>query len=305
MLAHWTSRITIGSGDATRNSISQYMKPGLVLDKCFLQGVSKEVMAPLSERYQLIVTGPLFYELLTCEPRARISCFAKFPLQTNPVILVDHIGTLMRRELGTLSPAGKPSTNRLKFDFQFNPKLLDSEYRMPLEAERALSHQSLELNSDIYELIELSKTAENMYGPLLRGTQEAQSQARVAAEKLIADCSKVVEFYGELEPPHPSVRYPPKHLVGPDWAVIRWLQAKMLFSLDLHIRYRGRVDEMLTGNVLEKLEHDLHDMQHFALAMLEGAFATNEKKLQQWWRLLMPGKDLISTTDLAGGQGTK
>lgn len=271
------------------------MKQGLVLDKCFLDGVSKSRLRELSESYQLIVSGPLLYELLTAQSRSRIRCFSKFPQQTNPAILVDHIGTLLRKESVSGQPSGRPSENRIRMDFEFNEKLLDSNYELPLQAARSLEHQGLELNSELYQIIELSKISEDIFGPLLVGTQSDQERAKNDAEQLIANCDAVIGFFGQLESPDPNLPYPPKHKVDRNWAFIRWLQAKMLFALDIHLRYRGRVDEHLSAGVLERLEHDLHDMQHLALAVLEGAFATNERKLQRWWQLVMPHGQLIST----------
>lgn len=271
------------------------VKPGLVLDKSFLQATSKSEMLILSERYQFVVSGPLFYELLTASEESRVRCFAKFPRQLNPALLVDHVGTLMRKELAHGRPAGKPSENRINIEFQFNPKLTESDYVLPLQAARTLEHQSIEISSEIYQVIELSKTSEALFGPLLSGSQQEQDQARTAAEDLISNCDAVRDFYGTLDSPNPAFSYPSKDDVDSSWAVLRWLQSKMLFALDIHIRYRGNVGEMLSSSVLEKLEHDLHDMQHLTLAVLEGAFATNEKKLQRWWRLLMPTGDLLST----------
>lgn len=271
------------------------MKQGLVLDKCFLDGVGKSRLHELSETYQLIVSGPLFYELLTAQPKSRIRCFSKFPQQTNPAILVDHIGTLLRKEIVRQLPSGPPSANRINIDFEFNEKLLDSSYELPLQAARSLEHQGLELNSELYQIIELSKMSEELFGPLLVGSQEDQDRARLEAEQLIANCEAVIDFFGQLESPDPALPYPPKHKVTANWAFIRWLQAKMLFALDIHLRYRGGIDEQLSAGVLERLEHDLHDMQHLTLGVLEGAFATNERKLQRWWRLVMPNGQLIST----------
>lgn len=251
----------------------------------------------LSERYQFVVTGPLFYELLTASEESRVRCFAKFPSQPNPALLVDHVGTLMHKELVHGRAAGKPSENRINIAFQFNPELAEWGYELPLQATRALEHQSIELSSEIHQVIEISKTSEGLFGPLLSGSQQEQDHARSAAEDLIANCDAVRDFYGALESPNAAFSYPSKDIVNSGWAVLRWLQCKMLFALDIHIRYRGNVDNMLSSRVLEKLEHDLQDMQHLTLAVLEGAFATNEKKLQRWWRLLMPTGDLISTNE--------
>lgn len=271
------------------------MKQGLILDKCFLEGVSKSHLLELSNKYQLIVSGPLFYEMLTTRSTSRVRCFRKLLSNRNPVLLVEHIGILLRKEIEYSSPAGKPSNNRINIDFEFNSKLLEVDYQLPIESARAIDHQSLELQSELYQIIELSKMSESLFGPLLTGTQEEQDRAKQNAEMLISNHDEIRNFFGALESPDPSLPYPSAQNMDSSWAFFRWLQVKMLFALDIHLRYQGKVDEMLTAGVLDRLEHDLHDMQHLTLGLLEGAFATNEKKLQRWWKLLLPSGDLLST----------
>jgi hypothetical protein len=65
-----------------------------------------------------------------------------------------------------------------------------------------------------------------------------------------------------------------------------------LFALDVFVRYRGAVTEALNPITYEKMEHDVLDAQVFMLGCLEGAFATQEKKLKRWWALLCPDGDL-------------
>ncbi|MBC3806209.1 hypothetical protein H8K52_02470 [Undibacterium seohonense] len=271
------------------------MKQGLILDKCFLEGVSKSRLLELSNQYKLIVSGPLFYEMLTTRSTSRVRCFRKLPSKRNPVLLVEHIGILLRKEIEHSRPAGKPSNNRINIDFEFNARLLEADYQLPIESARALDHQSLELRSELYQIIELSKTSESLFGSLLTGTQEEQDRAKQNAEILIANCDEVRNFFGTLESPDPNLPYPSAQNINSSWALLRWLQVRMLFALDIHLRYQDQVDEMLTAGVLDRLEHDLHDMQHLTLGLLEGAFATNEKKLQRWWNLLLPSGDLLST----------
>ncbi|MNT61706.1 hypothetical protein D3C72_1993660 [compost metagenome] len=77
-----------------------------------------------------------------------------------------------------------------------------------------------------------------------------------------------------------------------DWAIYRWLQVQFLFALDLYVRYQGKVPDSMGSAAWEKLEHDVLDAQVLMLGCLEGAFATNEKKLIRWRRMLCPNGTL-------------
>jgi hypothetical protein len=232
--------------------------------------------------------GAVFFELMTTDPLSRRRCFAKLPPITNPVRLVDDIGVLLRFEIHTGQPCGMPSNHRVSFSFKFNERLLNEDYKLPLDAQRTLEQQIAEAEEEAIRLIDLSEQTPDLFPNLLDGNVEQQAGARREVEALIATEAAIHEFYTRLESPEPTLPYPKIDRTPSEWAHIRWLQVKMLFATDLFVRYRGRLRAMTTPNVLRKLEHDVHDAQILALAVLEGAFVSRERKLLQWFRLLRP-----------------
>lgn len=62
----------------------------------------------------------------------------------------------------------------------------------------------------------------------------------------------------------------------------------MLFALDLKVKYPGGLASVMSPKLREKLRHDVLDAQYLMLALLEGAFATKEKKMCEWWVRLKP-----------------
>ncbi|MDB5874600.1 MAG: hypothetical protein JWQ07_4042 [Ramlibacter sp.] len=264
------------------------MKPAVVLDKNYLQGSRKQDILALSQTHQLVMSGALFYELITTSELQRRRCFGKLPATENPVELVDHVGELLRRELKTGEPCGKPSANSLGIRFRFNPGLVEDGYQLPESALEALRDEAVGLAAESERLLQLSETIPSLFTGLLAGNTEIRQQQRVNAEAAIADVSQIMTFYRGLASPDPRSPFPSADIVGPEWGHIRWVQIQMLFALDLHLRYQGCVRTELTDKVQERLEHDVHDAQHLALGVLEGAFATREKKLVRWWRLLRP-----------------
>lgn len=269
-------------------------RPGVILDKNFLQGVPARLILELAGSRQLVMPGALFYELLTTDPEVRRKCFAKLPLGENPVMLVDHIGVLLRKEIDTKRPAGLPSDHRLNFRFCFNRALSDADYRLPAEASEAVRDLERDIAADVNRLVELSEQVHGFFPHLLSGTTQQQNVSLAEAEQAIGDPEQVLSFYQQLECPDPTTSFPVINTLPGDWAHIRWLQVLMLFAMDLYVRYRGGLRKNLTSKTLIRLEHDVHDAQVLAMGALEGAIATQEIKLLRWWSILRPDGETYS-----------
>lgn len=265
------------------------MRDCVVLDKNFLQGASGSAVLALARNHQLVMPGALFYELLTTSVEVRQRCFAKLPRTDNPVVLVEHIGVLLSHESATGKPSGKPSGHRIDFRFRFNERLLAEDYELPGEAKAALEEQTTDVESDVRQLIDLTEMTPLLFPGLLVGTTAQQHAARRRAEAAIGQLEQIHKFYSVLQPVLPELRYPVISEKFKKWAFLRWLQVLMLFALDLYVRHQGKLRDALTPRLLERLEHDVHDAQILAMGVLEGAIATREKKLLQWWPLLCPG----------------
>jgi hypothetical protein len=95
-------------------------KPTIVLDKNYLQGSTAAHMLQLAQSHQLLMADVLFYELISSSEPGRSRCFAKFPKIENPVILVNHVGALLKQEIESHEACGKPSTRYEDIRFQFN-----------------------------------------------------------------------------------------------------------------------------------------------------------------------------------------
>ncbi|WP_345812575.1 hypothetical protein AAGS40_00900 [Paraburkholderia sp. PREW-6R] len=264
----------------------------IVVDKCFLQSSKTSRIHELAASHRLLVSEALFYEMLTTSEPARSRCFAKFPPIDNPVDLVSHIGTLMRIEIDTHRSAGKPSAHRVQVQFQFNPKLLNAGYELPATAEEAIQEQFHELRNDSESMLTRALSMQSFFPSLLTGTQAERVQAKEEAELLICQPGTLLQFYSALESPPGERRLPPVDLVTDEWAIYRWLQVQFLFALDLYVRYQGKIPVEMGSAAWEKLEHDVLDAEVLMLGCLEGAFATNEKKLIRWWRMLCPNGTL-------------
>jgi hypothetical protein len=271
------------------------MRRSVVLDKNFLQGASRARVMELAQSHELLMPAALFYELLTTSAGVRRRCFAKLPQTENPVVLVDHIGQLISYEIEERHPSGKPSSHPTGGRFRFNPHLTDGDYELPDEAKSALHDQGQDVSDDLHRLIDLSETVPSLFPNLLGGTTARQHATLRETEATIARLEFVRDFYNQLSPSDMAPAGPPIVQDLDQWAHLRWLQVQMLFAVDLFVRYRGRLRLELTPGVLERLEHDVHDAQILALGVLEGAIATEEKKLLAWWSILCPEGEVHGT----------
>ena len=81
-------------------------KPTIVLDKNYLQGSTAAHILQLAQSHQLLMADVLFYELISSSEPGRSRCFAKFPKTENPVVLVHHMGALLKQEIESHEACG-------------------------------------------------------------------------------------------------------------------------------------------------------------------------------------------------------
>lgn len=271
------------------------MLPPVVLDKSFLQGATRARVHELATNRRLLMTEALLYELLS-KPEDYRACFSKFPSIDNPVELVPHVGGYFKKEIENHRPAPKPSARKLQVCFQFNPRLLNNDYQLPEEAANEIMRQRNELLRDVVILKERALNVRNSFPDLFVGSDAARKKARMDAEAMIAKPDALLDFYAGLKAPKGMRRYPPRRLVTDKWAIYRWLQVQFLFVIDLYLRYGTELASPMSMAVEERIEHDVLDAQYLLIGILEGAFATEERKLQRWFKLLQPNGLLLTET---------
>lgn len=264
-------------------------KRSLLIDKNYLQGSRAVDILQLMETHRLMMADTLFYELISSSEPGRSRCFAKLPPVENPVDLVIHLGGLLQREIHTHAPCGKPSANLETMRFRFNAALASRDYVLPPYAVEAIEEEERQLHSEVDSLLALVGTVPTMFPDLLMGSDADRAAQRTRVEAAIAnDTASIRQMYAGFLPQPDAPSLPPAHLIDRNWAIFRWLQVRLLLVVDIYCRYGGNVPQHPTGRVFEKLEHDLQDAQYLVLGLLEGCFATREKKLRRWFSLLCP-----------------
>lgn len=269
-------------------------KPTILLDKDFLQGSKAFDICRLAKSHQLLMSDVLFYELISSTEPGRSRCFAKLPKTMNPVMLVEHVGGSLKYEMRLHRACGKPSEHPIDIRFSFNAGLASPGYQLPASAAETVREQTEALRTDVASFLDRVRSISTLIPNLLAGNDAERKSSRDSAEIFIAtETDEILKFYGGLEAPAGTLRFPPAEIITKDWALFRWQQVQLLFALDAYCRFGGRVPEVLRGKPYFKIEHDVLDAQNLILGTLEGAFATREKKLQRWFSLLCPEGRLV------------
>jgi hypothetical protein len=263
----------------------------IVLDKCFLQAASWKAICDLAANNDLVLTGSLFYELLSGDQEARRRVFAKLPRTENPVHLIDNVSSLLAHEGETNTPAGDILAHTLALRYRFNARLREAGYQLPQEALDGV-RENEELTRRLVEsYVKRTNAVTEMFSLVASGSDDDRLAALAEIEVEIVDSRNVIRFYRSLE----DDALPPADLITEDWATFRFYQTALLFSLYTVYRHRGPVPLPLSAKEFERLEHDVHDHIALCVGVLAGGLATNERKLQRWFSLLNPSGTLISS----------
>ena len=269
------------------------MKP-IILDKNYLQGISQAKYQELSEQFQFLMTDDLFYELISCDEPARSRCFSKFPQKNNPIPRVKSVSELLGKELATHKPAGLPSENLLpEENWRFNPGLREGAYNHSDDVKTEIREREAELDRDAAMVMDFAGL-ETLFPDIRTGTTEKREKYKSEHEQYIAgNIEELSNALSRFEPPD-GATMPPSNILNKSWTLMRWFQVRQLFSLDIYYRH-GNVDSSeWTQKQKEKTKNDVLDMRYLILGVLQRAFATKEKKLITFYKLLCPDGMLLT-----------
>ena len=266
----------------------------IILDKSYLQGTPGNRFKELSEQFQFLMPDVLFYELISSpDVSERSICFQKFPQTTNPIPLVKSVSDLLRKELATHKPAGLPSENLLKANYRFNPELSEGSYILSDALKTAIHESEAELDRDMSMYMDFT-SLETVFLHIHSRTDEERNIYKSECERYITDNSEELgKALSSLEPAD-GMTVPTQQNLNKDWTLLRWLQVRLLFNLDLYDRYGKVKSNGLTQKSEEKLKNDVLDMRYLIMGVLQQGFATNDNKLIKLFNLLCPDGKLLT-----------
>ncbi len=267
----------------------------IVIDKSYLRGASREQVSHLASQHTLLMSIPLLYECIKEEPEIRAKLFRKFPSTKPPYILIPPIYELIQLENSNHLPSGRPSANASNKDYSVHEKLIDESYVLSENQISALENKRAEVNADTAIFLSLVEQEAVNFKSEFDNIEVAQREDKKATieKNISADQDYITGIIKRVSQCNGSMIQ--KNITFDiNWANFRWFQVAQLFALDLYFRYPSLDDIKKSEKAYEKLRHDVIDAQYLMLALLEGGFATKERKLINWWNLLSPNGILIS-----------
>ncbi|MBC8724830.1 hypothetical protein F6X37_25585 [Paraburkholderia sp. 31.1] len=267
----------------------------VVVDKSYLQGAPRIAIAEIASVHGLLMSEALLYELVKAESIDRAKWFSKFPDKARPFELVPNPGTLFRTEISENRPCGLPSRYVRHIDHSYTKLYCDPKYAITGKLADVLDDKRNDIQEDVDFLVGMVSDIPKLF-PQLESARPADRQTlyESAELKICNDVDFVRVHATELvlhSPYHAGESLP---AIDKTWITFRWFQVNMLFALDLWFKYPQGVACVGGEKLKERLRHDALDAQYLILGLLEGAFASNEKKLCRWWSMLKPEGKLYS-----------
>lgn len=258
----------------------------IVIDKSYLQGASGKEVRRLCNDHTACFTETLFYELLTAPTAKRDACFAKLPARDNPVALIPRTGPLFRYEVENRRAASPVIEHRLDFTFRFNPRLTSRTFDHSQDEQAALAEWRREVDREVTTFHEVA-TGVSSWCPALKSCpgHALKSACEDLKRQACIDIGVVRNVYQSIKPDS----FPGASFLDPSWALFRWVQAHLLFSLD----YIGRYGFAGLSNIPKRIEHDIHHIQYVLYGALCGALASRDNDIATNFALSCPKGVLV------------
>jgi len=260
----------------------------IVLDKSFLDGASGHQVRDVLAQHHALVIEPLFYELMTTDHPVRQSrAFNKFPHDAGAFTLIPNMGTLLRYEFEQKKAVDSLDACAIEGRHIFNEALRDGSY-VPTDQVRddILSWQA-EVDRATDTFVRMCESVHH-YFPELNGIapRELPSAIALARQAVATDPARVRAIYEEIrgwDAPDAKID---GSVLDEQWATFRFLQCHLLAALRIFGRYGGQLPE--TSKFRLHAEHCTHDLEYVLVASLVGAIATNDREVEEDFRMLRP-----------------
>ena len=286
-----------------RRRLDAASKPrSIIVDKSYAQGVPS--LDGLQKDWDLLFPDAFFFEVASTDAQAREGCLRRLRdvHHHGGVHIAPNVGELLRKEIHGLCPAGAPSENLIEgldLDAFFGVRFDDLS-----NARRdALADTEVTFGRDTDALVTRANALQGCFARTCAGTAEERKEGYRRARNAVAqDRDFIAGFLAEFVC---RGRHAPREApllteiarsdaFGPAWTVYRWLQVQLLYGLEL-LEKRGPLDlDALKLTLRDRLQHDVIDMEYVILGVLQGALATNDRKMRSMFELLRPQGTVLS-----------
>ena len=261
----------------------------VILDKSYLDAANKDEIRSLCTEHTVFMPDVLFHELITTKEESMKRCFNKFPNETNPVELIPNIGTLLRYELTTHRPCAPLHEQRVKIVFKFNEGLGDGTFQFTEEQNEIKQNRENQVQVDTKEFFDLAMLVPGFF-PYLNNIpfKEFPNAIETAKQQIATDADKVRGIYKSFLNHYTPSNPVDFSVIDSNWAYFRWIQVRVLYSLNLLLKYQGQLPKDFSDKFWRRVEHDLLDSEYVILGSLAGALASNENKMISNFRYICP-----------------
>lgn len=262
----------------------------IVIDKSWLQSANSSEIEEITSEHRLLMPAALMYELFTTEDESSKSiCFGKLLAVQNSIDLIDHVGSFIRFESDNQEPSTPIQTQKLPFVWELNPRLTEPNY--PFTEDQK---ESIEYFRRIWEIEDVKTFRQLAAGvtvwfPEIEALRAGSSYESIQTviELLTTSSKKVKEIYQKLSSTKEDF-YPPSQTVTEDWALYRWLQINLIYSVEYTRKYGAGNADM----VAKCLPNDRLDREYIITGTLAKALATRDNEIRKYFKLCCPNGHL-------------
>lgn len=266
----------------------------IVLDKCYLQGSSKDEIHQMCSQHQIIMPKVLLFEILTTKTENMVKCFQKFPKTENPVALVPNVGTLIRYETKNDKQCSPIESQFLKVRYKFNENLAKGQFTFTEEQNNVLDEWKKRTTEDTAGFIEKATVADGWFSGLSEYKPgESLDAITTAMERVAQEEDFVRHIYSEIRDEihlAKKVLWPDPSKIDKQWILFRHLQVHLLAAIEYIRKYGKEAQEVIT----KRLENEYLDIDYCIIANIADGLATRDKTMARFYELLCPDKTIIS-----------
>lgn len=262
------------------------MARSLVLDRSYLQAALAPEVQRLCDGYRVIMPEALFFEILTAGTGLTRALFDRFPARENPVAIVPHVGVLMKREIETREPASPAEKLALQERFIFNTKLRTGEFSLTPQQQAGVDEWEAFQRDSQFSFVERYARVHAWFPELAsyKGGQATQPIA-TAMHRVARDASFVASIYDRIR----GDDFPQTVEISPAWALYRWTQVQLLYTLEYIKRYGAGRQNLVS----KELANDMVDAQYVTTAVLADALASGDSTVKTMYQSLKPEGELL------------
>ncbi|TEU23328.1 hypothetical protein [Alkanindiges illinoisensis] len=253
----------------------------LVLDKSYLRSVSKAKVEELEEKFIFLLPLAAVYEIIKDE-KYRAQLLAKFTDENSYEILPSP-KKLIDFEAEFLKPVIKPSKLIQLTDKSNHKSFINKEFKLTSKQQKAIEEEM-----DFYQDL----TTQFIENELKAGFDLKENRPDFFAKiQEIPDWNRVL-----IDSIKEGKKIPFKNIperIDENWYMYRFHQLNHHLRMDILNRYEN-IDTILESKkTIMKINHDLIDLLYLVEGILEGAFATKEKRLINFWEKFAPENGIL------------